>query len=405
MLCGKGGSTMNKIDFGGYNLIKLPTNSEYFPSNRGFAKVNYTDLEHFFENADKLSVKMIYHWQYRNKNYAFVDKNNVVHQTIMEGGWESPNEKIIAEKNGFTNINEFRNAKDKGFTKKTEYDEFQTTGFSNKNEWKKIGKLGFGDQNIFNQANKLGCKNNKEYEELQDSGFPNMDFKKEATKIGVSNMECLILIKTIQKLPSGLPIPYDKVSQKFDEMQNEMHSEINNVSYSLNEDMFSEKQIIKLGMYENELELFYKGVKSPKNNSVAINEDEVIVDGNNVARHPNISPSIENLIGMKDALEGRETTIFISHAMKNRDDWDDKKKLLKMISENEIKVATADQNDDYWWISFAIKKNALIITNDKMRDWRAKNPKIAKEINKRRVGFDIQENTVVIGPPLGEVNV
>ena len=36
---------------------------------------------------------------------------------------------------------------------------------------------------------------------------------------------------------------------------------------------------------------------------------------------------------------------------------------------------------------------------------RAKNPKIAKEINKRRVGFDIQENIVVIGPPLGEINV
>ena len=57
------------------------------------------------------------------------------------------------------------------------------------------------------------------------------------------------------------------------------------------------------GMYENELELFYKGVKSPKDNLVAINEDKVIVDGNNVARHPNISPTIANLISMKKALE------------------------------------------------------------------------------------------------------
>jgi len=40
-----------------------------------------------------------------------------------------------------------------------------------------------------------------------------------------------------------------------------------------------------------------------------------------------------------------------------------------------------------------------------MRDWRAKNPKIAKNINKRRVGFDIQGENVVLGPPLGEVNV
>jgi hypothetical protein len=396
---------MNKIDFGEYNLIKLPTNSEHFPPNRGFAKVNYTDLGHFFENAEKLSVKLIYHWQYQNKNYAFVDRNNVVHQTVMEGGWESPNEKIIAEKNGFTNVNEFYRAKDSGFTKKSEYQDFQTTGFPNKKEWKKMERLGFGDQNAFNQADKLGCKNNKQYEELQDSGFPNMELKKEAKRIGAMNMECLILIKTIQKLPSGLPIPYDKVSQKFDEMQDEMYSEMNNVSYSLNEDMFSEKQIIKLGMYENELELFYKGVKSPKNNSVAINEDKVIVDGNNVARHPNISPSIANLIRMKEALEEKEVTIFISHVIKNRDDWDDKEKLLDMISKNEIKVVTADQNDDYWWISFAIKENALIITNDKMRDWRAKNPKIAKNINKRRVGFDIQGENVVLGPPLGEVNV
>jgi hypothetical protein len=397
---------MNKIDFEEYNLIKLPANrSEYFPPNRGFARVDYTDLEHFFGNAKKLSVKLIYHWLYQNKNYAFVDRNNVVHQTVMEGGWESPNEKIIAEKNGFTNVNEFRRAKDSGFTKKSEYEDFQTTGFSNKKEWKKMETLGFGDQNTFNQADKLGCKNNKQYEELQDSGFPNMELKKEARKIGAMNMECLILIKTIQKLPDGLPIPYDKISQKFDEIQEEMYSEINNVRYSLNEEIFSEKPIIKLGMYENELELFYKGVKSPKNNLVAINEDKVIVDGNNIARHPNISPSIANLIRMKEALEEKEVTIFISHAIKNRDDWDDKEKLLDMISKNEIKVVTADQNDDYWWISFAIKENALIITNDKMRDWRAKNPKIAKNINKRRVGFDIQGENVVLGPPLGEVNV
>lgn len=399
---------MNKIDFGKYNLIDINTayRGEPFPSNRGFAKIQYgSDLDHFFENAHKLSQKLIYHWNNGKKYYAFVDRNHVVHETSMEGGWESPNEKMIAEKNGFTDVNEFHHAKDRGFTKKSEYDKFKTTGFSNREEWEKMEKLGFEDQNTFDEANELGCKNNKEYEELQDSGFPNMEFKKEAKRIGVRNMEGLILIKTIQKLPSGLPIPYDKISQKFDEIENEMLSKINNVSYSLNEDMFTEKQIIKLGMYENELELFYKGVKSPKNNSVAINEDKVIVDGNNVARHPNISPSIENLIGMKEALEGKEATIFISHAMKNRDDWDDKEKLLEMISENEIKVATADQNDDYWWISFAIKENALIVTNDKMRDWRAKNPKIAKDINKRRVGFDIQGDNVVLGPPLGEVNV
>ncbi len=401
-----GGYMMKKINFDEYNLIKLPTKrSEYFPSNRGNARVDYTDLEHFFENAEKLSVKLIYHWLYQNKNYAFVDRNNIVHQTVMEGGWESPNEKIIAEKNGFTNVNEFRSAKDSGFTKKSEYEDFQTTGFSNKKEWKKMETLGFGDQNTFNQADKLGCKNNKQYEELQDSGFPNMELKKEARKIGAMNMECLILMKTIQKLPDGLPIPYDKISQKFDEIQEEMYSEINNVRYSLNEEIFSEKPIIKLGMYENELELFYKGVKSPKNNLVAINEDKIIVDGNNIARHPNISPSIANLIKMKEALKGKETTIFISHSMKNRDDWDDKEQLLDMISKKEIKIATANQNDDYWWISFAIKENALIITNDKMRDWRAKNPKIAKNINKRRVGFDIQGENVVLGPPLGEVNV
>ena len=398
---------MNRINLEKYKLIDINTNqTQPFPPNRGFAKIEYgVNLNHFFQNADKLSQQLIYHWNNGNKYYAFVDKNYVVHEGWIEGGWESPNEKIIAEKNGFANVNEFRRAKDSGFTKKSEYDDFLTTGFSNKKEWKKMETLGFGDQNTFNQADKLGCKNNKQYEELQDSGFPNMDLKKEAKKLGAASMEFLILIKTIQKLPDGLPIPYDKVSQKFDEIQNEMYSEIINARYSLNEKMFSEKSIVKLGMYENELELFYKGIKNSKNNLVAIDKDKIIVDGNNVARHPNISPSIKNLIRMKEALEGKETTIFISHAMKNRDDWDDKKKLLDMISKKEIKIANADQNDDYWWISFARKENALIITNDKMRDWRAKNPKLAKDINKRRVGFDIQGKNIVLGPPLGEVNV
>ena len=65
---------MNKIDFGKYNLIDINTayRGEPFPSNRGFAKIQYgSDLDHFFENAHKLSPKLIYHWNNGKKYYAF----------------------------------------------------------------------------------------------------------------------------------------------------------------------------------------------------------------------------------------------------------------------------------------------------------------------------------------------
>ena len=35
--------------------------------------------------------------------------------------------------------------------------------------------------------------------------------------------------------------------------------------------------------------------------------DKIIVDGNNIARHPNISPSIANLIKMKEALKEKDS--------------------------------------------------------------------------------------------------
>ena len=138
-----------------------------------------------------------------------------------------------------------------------------------------------------------------------------------------------------------------------------------------------------------------------------LNEDKIYIDGNNVCMHSGGGPSVQNLISMKNELKGKQVEIFISDNVKNGNygDWDDTKKLEKMISEKQITLAPPDFEDDYWWISFAFKTKGLMITNDKLDDWRMKNPEKIGEFWARRVTYSISRNDVVFGPPLGELNV
>ncbi len=98
-----------------------------------------------------------------------------------------------------------------------------------------------------------------------------------------------------------------------------------------------------------------------------------------------------------------ETTVFISQNMRSRNDWDNKKRLETLIRSSVIIVAPEDQEDDYWWIELALAQNSPIITNDKLRDWRARNPAKAKDLNERRVRFGIVKGNALLGPPFGEL--
>ena len=69
--------------------------------------------------------------------------------------------------------------------------------------------------------------------------------------------------------------------------------------------------------------------------------------------------------------------------------------LDKMIKKKEIMLLDREKwekkgkvVDDIWWITFAIEINALILTNDGLRDWKDKRKDLDwNEIEKRKIGF------------------
>ncbi len=418
------------MDLKKYNLIHLPGGKVHqWIENRHLKNVQYANnLDHFFKNAETLGVKDVYFWTdgMSATYYVFIDRNDVVHRAQLSGGWTTPNEATEAEKLGFANPLEFRDAKQLGFKHKERYIQFQASGFASKKEWLKMEKLGFENKTEFTAAEERGCKNMKEYEDLEASGFPNMEIKKEAEKYGAETLGIYILIKTIDVLPKGRPTLLESISQKFTEVQSNILDEFRSVQtgprssrrtvinmrrtipvINFSEEMFGEKAIMKLGIYDFELSVFHKGMKNDFREKYVLNEDKIYIDGNNVCMHSGGGPSVQNLISMKNELKGKQVEIFISDNVKNGNygDWDDTKKLEKMISEKQITLAPPDFEDDYWWISFAFKTKGLMITNDKLDDWRMKNPEKIGEFWARRVTYSISRNDVVFGPPLGELNV
>tara|TARA_B100000029_G_scaffold433746_1_gene446750 strand:+ start:832 stop:1776 length:945 start_codon:yes stop_codon:yes gene_type:complete len=270
----------------------------------------------------------------------------------------------------------------------------------------------------------------KELDELQESGFPNLKVKDKAyKKCKALSFIGYLLFLTIKEIPSNAQITsaefsrlYYKQKLKFTDV---LPAPIIN-DFTI--DMVTRYPIVRnLGAYDEKTDIYSKGVKPktpipsfrkpptkkipkktiPKSRFDKINTNIVIVDGTNVCRHPELKdPSVRNLELMINELksQGKEVTVLLAHFYKNKNTWDDKNKLKKLIKDKEITLVTSELDDDFWFISFAIKQNALLVTNDKLRDWKEKNPEQALDIDNRRVSYMIQQDTVILGEPLGVIN-
>lgn len=412
------------MDLKKYNLLQLP-NAQHLTTwieNRHARNVMYNEnLESFFDNAKKLNVKDIYFWMNSQNSetfYAFVDRNSVVHKAQLSGGWKTPNEANKAKNLGFTNPLQYREALELGFENYNNFEKFQRSGFNDKKEFEHMIELGFENRNEFDNAVKLGCSNISELEILQKTGFPHMKLKKEADEVNAENLDVFILVKTIKILPKGLPTPFDTILQKFNEMQNNTLREFVNVqpypafrthitpTANISEELFADKAIRKLGIYDFELKIFHKGAKNNFREKYEINENVIIVDGNNVCLfNSKNGPSVNKLIAVKNKFKDKDVRIFISKNVRdgNLGKWDDEKALERMIDKEDIEVISLQYEDDYWWLNLGFDKNGLIITNDKLSDWQAKNPEKIGELHARKVSFMISKNDVVLGEPLGNL--
>ena len=125
--------------------------------------------------------------------------------------------------------------------------------------------------------------------------------------------------------------------------------------------------------------------------------ERIVVDGNNVVKTEKTREkySVNKLIQLYNELQKKykfeKVIIFISAALKyDVHDFDDLKPLIK---KKVVRETPAGVSDDYFVIQFAIKDNALILTNDLFRDWKEKYPELKNEIQKRSVTFMIDPNT------------
>jgi len=131
--------------------------------------------------------------------------------------------------------------------------------------------------------------------------------------------------------------------------------------------------------------------------------ERIVVDGNNVVKSVktgkkySVKPLIQLYKELQQKYQFTKVVIFISAALKY--DVDDFDHLKFLIQQKIIRETPAGESDDYFIIQFAIKDNALILTNDLFRDWKDKYPEMKDEIQKRRVTFMLDPKTqgIILG--------
>ena len=121
----------------------------------------------------------------------------------------------------------------------------------------------------------------------------------------------------------------------------------------------------------------------------------VVIDGANVAyeeRSAGGKPKFSNLLKVRRELEekGFEPVILVDASLKY--DIDDSEQLEKLIQSQQVRQVPAGTDADYFIIQFAQELDALIVTNDRYRDYAGQYPWIAE----RRLPYMIVKGEVVL---------
>ena len=121
----------------------------------------------------------------------------------------------------------------------------------------------------------------------------------------------------------------------------------------------------------------------------------VVIDGANVAyeeRSAGGKPKLSNLLKVRRELEesGREAVIIVDASLKY--DIDDQEQLEKLIQSQQVRQVPAGTDADYFIIQFAHGLDALVVTNDRYRDYAEQYPWITE----RRLPYMIVKGEVVL---------
>jgi len=133
-----------------------------------------------------------------------------------------------------------------------------------------------------------------------------------------------------------------------------------------------------------------------KSISLKLQYDRVYVDASNVAHGIDSKiPSVHNIILIHDKLKnmGFARIIIIADASL-RHKIDEKDTFEKLIDEGMVSQAPAKTAADEFIIGFAKQKLGYIVTNDKLEDWKKKDPWVKENIDELHIQFMIQEDMV-----------
>jgi hypothetical protein len=121
----------------------------------------------------------------------------------------------------------------------------------------------------------------------------------------------------------------------------------------------------------------------------------VVIDGANVAyeeRSAGGKPKLSNLLKVRGEIEERgfEAVIIVDASLKY--DIDDQEQLETLIQSQQVRQVPAGTDADYFIIQFAHELDAVIVTNDRYKDYAAQYPWIPD----RRLPYMIVKGEVVL---------
>ena len=121
----------------------------------------------------------------------------------------------------------------------------------------------------------------------------------------------------------------------------------------------------------------------------------VVIDGANVAyeeRSGGGKPKLSNLLRVRRELEERgfEPVIIVDASLKY--DIDDQERLETLIQSQQVRQVPAGTDADFFIIQFAHELDALMVTNDRYKDYADRYPWIPE----RRLPYMIVKGEVVL---------
>jgi len=335
---------------------------------------------------------------YKNAEEFDTEKGSYnINDWIMVKGLGYKNAKEFDEVRGNFNYQQWIKIRKIGFKTSDDFEDAVRIGFVPRNvynynvnqlvpykdayeEYCNAKKGGFANKSRYEQAKGMGFDRRDEWLEFRGSGFQSKDEFLKSKKYGITNRDTLVVYDFLKRLDLGEQVALSKIAKKTGIPQEEL------------ERVLKEPAIARLGVYNENIEIFsrQKGDEKPsfKIDSSSFAFKTAVVDGNNVAYHlGKENLNLDFLINTKKKLEGLGLKVypFVSAALRHY--IDDKEKLQNLINSGEVIETPAERYDDFFIIQTALEKKAFIVSNDRFKDWKERNPDKADAIDERRVGY------------------